>query len=87
MIPTLFVIVAAAFFVMRLAPGGPFDEEQTIPPEIKANLEAAYGLDQPVIVQFGRYVGGLLHGDLGPSFKYKDYRVTELIAPRTAGHR
>ena len=80
MIPTLFVIVAAAFFVMRLAPGGPFDEEQTIPPEIQANLEAAYGLDQPVIVQFGRYVGGLLHGDLGPSFKYKDYRVTELIA-------
>ena len=80
MIPTLFIIVAAAFFVMRLAPGGPFDEEQTIPPEIKANLEAAYGLDQPVPVQFARYVGGLLHGDLGPSFKYKDYRVTELIA-------
>ncbi len=79
MIPTLFCIVAAAFFMMRLAPGGPFDEEQTIPPDIRANLEAAYGLDQPVIVQFTRYVGGLLHGDLGPSFKYKDYRVTELI--------
>jgi oligopeptide transport system permease protein len=80
MIPTMLVIVAAAFFVMRLAPGGPFDEEQALPPEIKANLEAAYGLDQPVTVQFGRYVAGLLRGDLGPSFRYKDYRVSELIA-------
>jgi oligopeptide transport system permease protein len=80
MIPTMLVIVAAAFFVMRLAPGGPFDAEQALPPEIKANLEAAYGLDQPVTVQFGRYVAGLLRGDLGPSFRYKDYRVSELIA-------
>jgi oligopeptide transport system permease protein len=80
MFPTMFVIVAAAFFVMRLAPGGPFDEEQRLPPEIEANLQAAYGLDQPVTVQFGRYLGGLLRGDLGPSFKYKDYRVSELIA-------
>jgi oligopeptide transport system permease protein len=80
MVPTMFVIVAAAFFVMRLAPGGPFDEEQRLPPEIEANLQAAYGLDQPVTVQFGRYLGGPLRGDLGPSFKYKDYRVSELIA-------
>ena len=79
-VPTLLVIVTAAFFVMRLAPGGPFDEEQSIPPEIEANLQAAYGLDQPVIVQYGRYLQGLVHGDLGPSFKYKDYRVSELIA-------
>jgi oligopeptide transport system permease protein len=79
-VPTLLVIITAAFFVMRLAPGGPFDEEQAIPPEIKANLNAAYGLDQPVIVQYGRYLGGLARGDLGPSFKYKDYRVAELIA-------
>jgi oligopeptide transport system permease protein len=78
-VPTLFVIVTAAFFVMRLAPGGPFDEEQAMPPEIAANLEAAYGLDQPMLVQYGRYVSGLLRGDLGPSFKYKDYRVAELI--------
>ena len=48
-VPTLFVIVTAAFFVMRLAPGGPFDEEQALPPEIAANLEAAYGLDQPML--------------------------------------
>jgi oligopeptide transport system permease protein len=79
-VPTLLVIVTAAFFVMRLAPGGPFDEEQSIPPEIEANLQAAYGLDQPVVVQYGRYLQGLVHGDLGPSFKYKDYRVSELIA-------
>jgi oligopeptide transport system permease protein len=79
-IPTLLVIVTAAFFVMRLAPGGPFDQEQTLPPEIAANLEAAYGLDQPVVVQYGRYLAGVAHGDLGPSFKYKDFRVSELIA-------
>jgi oligopeptide transport system permease protein len=79
-VPTLFVIVTAAFFVMRLAPGGPFDDEQAIPPAIAANLEAAYGLDQPIHVQYGRYLAGLAHGDLGPSFKYKDYRVAELIA-------
>ncbi|HET7202161.1 MAG TPA: oligopeptide ABC transporter permease OppB [Steroidobacteraceae bacterium] len=79
-VPTLFVIVTAAFFVMRLAPGGPFDEEQALPPEIAANLEAAYGLDQPMLVQYGRYLASLARGDLGPSFKYKDYRVSELIA-------
>jgi oligopeptide transport system permease protein len=79
-VPTLFVIVTAAFFVMRLAPGGPFDQEQTLPPEIAANLEAAYGLDQPMIVQYGQYLASLAHGDLGPSFKYKDFRVSELIA-------
>ncbi len=79
-VPTLFVIVTAAFFVMRLAPGGPFDQEQTLPPEIAANLEAAYGLDQPMVVQYGHYLASLAHGDLGPSFKYKDFRVSELIA-------
>jgi oligopeptide transport system permease protein len=77
--PTLFVIVTVAFFLMRLAPGGPFDEEQRVPPEIEANLQAAYGLDQPVLVQYGRYVAGLLHGDFGPSFRMKDYGVAEII--------
>ena len=79
-VPTIFVIVTAAFFIMRLAPGGPFDQEQTIPPEIAANLEAAYGLDQPIMVQYGRYLAGLVHGELGPSFKYKDFQVADLIA-------
>ena len=78
-VPTLFVIVTAAFFLMRLAPGGPFDAEHMPPPEIRANLQAAYGLDQPVLVQYRRYLAGLLHGDLGPSFRLKDYGVAELI--------
>jgi oligopeptide transport system permease protein len=79
-VPTLFVIVTLAFFLMRLAPGGPFDDEQTLPPEVAANLEAAYGLDRPILVQYGNYLAGLLHGDLGPSFRYRDFGVSELIA-------
>jgi len=78
-IPTLFIIVTITFFVMRAAPGGPFDEEQTLPPEIIANLQNAYGLDQPVWRQYLRYMTSLAHGDFGPSFKYKDFTVTELI--------
>lgn len=79
-IPTLALVVALSFLLTRLAPGGPFDEEQSLAPEIRANLEAAYGLDQPVHVQFARYVRGLLHGDFGPSFKFRDFTVSELIA-------
>jgi oligopeptide transport system permease protein len=79
-IPTLALVVALSFLLTRLAPGGPFDEEQALAPEIRANLEAAYGLDQPVHVQFGRYVRGLLRGDFGPSFKFRDFTVSELIA-------
>ena len=59
-IPTLFIIVTATFFLMRAAPGGPFDQEQTLPPEIVANLQRAYGLDQPIWTQYGRYLGSLL---------------------------
>lgn len=79
-LPTLFVIVTITFFLIRLAPGGPFDQEQRLPPEIAANLHAAYGLDQPLLVQYGRYLRGLVQGDFGPSFKYRDFTVTELIA-------
>ncbi len=79
-VPTLFVIITATFFLIRLAPGGPFDQEQRLPPEIQANLEAAYGLDQPILVQYGRYLRGLLRGDFGPSYKYRDFTVSELIA-------
>src|ERR1700761_7149945 len=78
-IPTLFVIITAAFFLIRAAPGGPFDQEQTLPPEIMANLERAYGLDLPIWAQYGHYLNALAHGDFGPSFKYKDFSVTELI--------
>jgi oligopeptide transport system permease protein len=79
-IPTLFIIITITFFLMRAAPGGPFDQEQALPPEIEANLQRAYGLDQPVWTQYGRYLKSLVHGDFGPSFKYKDFTVTELIA-------
>jgi len=79
-VPTLFLIVTISFFVLRLAPGGPFDAEQALPREIKANLEAAYGLDRPLGVQYARYIGGLLHGDLGPSLKMRDVAVSSLIA-------
>ncbi|MBM3597526.1 MAG: oligopeptide ABC transporter permease OppB [Alphaproteobacteria bacterium] len=78
-IPTLLILVTIAFFLIRLAPGGPFDDEREIPAEIKANLERVYHLDEPLIQQFGRYVLALAQGDFGPSFKYKDYTVTELI--------
>ena len=78
-IPTLFIIITITFFLMRAAPGGPFDQEQALSPEIMANLENAYGLDQPVWTQYGRYLKSLMRGDFGPSFKYKDFSVTELI--------
>ena len=78
-IPTLLILIALAFFMIRVAPGGPFDAERALLPEIEANLRAAYHLDEPLYQQFLRYIGGLLHGDFGPSFQYRDYTVTELI--------
>ena len=78
--PTLLVIITLAFFMMRVAPGGPFDQERTLPPEVEANLRAAYGLDKPLVEQYFNYVAGVMQGDLGPSFKYKDFTVVELIA-------
>ncbi len=79
-IPTLLVIITASFFIVRLAPGGPFDQEQTLSPQVRANLNAAYGLDRPIAVQYGRYLRALAHGDFGPSLKQRDFSVTELIA-------
>jgi oligopeptide transport system permease protein len=79
-VPTLFCIVSASFFVVRLAPGGPFDQEQALAPQIRANLDRLYGLDQPLGVQYLHYLNGLAHGDFGPSFKSRDFTVGELIA-------
>ncbi len=79
-IPTLLILIALAFFMIRLAPGGPFDSERALLPEIEANLRAAYHLDESLPQQFLRYLGGLLRGDFGPSFQYRDFTVTELIA-------
>jgi oligopeptide transport system permease protein len=79
-IPTLFVVITLTFFMMRAAPGGPFDSQRNLPPEIRHNIEAAYNLDKPLIVQYGLYLERLAHFDLGPSFKNRDFTVTELIA-------
>ncbi len=80
LLPAMLVIVTVSFFIVRLAPGGPFDQEQALPPQIRANLERAYGLDRPVAEQYVRYLAGLVQGDFGPSFKLRDFSVGELIA-------
>jgi len=79
-IPTILVIITLAFFMMRIAPGGPFDLERPMPEEIRQNVLAAYGMDQPVWKQYVDYLGGLLRGDLGPSLKFRDKDVADIIA-------
>ena len=81
-IPVLFVIVTATFFMVRFVPGGPFTSEKAIPPEILRNLEAHYGLDQPLWRQYTKYLGRVVRGDLGPSFKYANHSVNEIIAAK-----
>jgi oligopeptide transport system permease protein len=78
-IPTLWAIITVCFFLMRLVPGGPFDSEAPVPPEIMANLRAKYHLDDPLWQQYLSYLWALLQGDFGPSFKEKDFTVAELI--------
>lgn len=77
---TLLAVVTVAFFLIRAAPGGPFDGERRLPPQVEANLRAAYHLDEPLVKQYGRYLLMLCQGDLGPSFRSKDFTVNELIA-------
>ena len=78
-IPTLFLLVSLAFFMIRAAPGGPFDTEKKLAPEITKNLNRIYHLDEPLLIQYGRYLRSILQGDLGPSFQYQEYTVNELI--------
>lgn len=80
LVPTMMVIVVASFALVRLAPGSPFASEKQIPPQVKAALDAKYGYDKPLPEQFIRYVFGLLRGDLGPSSKYPERSVNEIIA-------
>ena len=80
LIPTLLVLITIAFFLIRVAPGGPFDSEKILPPEIRANLDAKYHLDEPLLQQYFRYLGQIITLDFGPSFQYKDWTVNELIA-------
>ncbi len=79
-IPTLLVLITISFFLMRFAPGNPFSSERPLPPEVMANINAKYGLDKPVLEQYTTYLTNILQGDFGPSFKYKDYSVNELIS-------
>ncbi len=79
-VPTILVVITIAFFMIRLAPGGPFDQERQVPPEVAANLERAYHLDEPLTAQFVRYLGNVLTGEFGPSFRYRDFSVSELLA-------
>jgi oligopeptide transport system permease protein len=79
-IPTLLLVVAIAFLMVHAAPGGPFDSARALPPEIEENVRRAYNLDESLPQQFLRYVDGLWRGDLGPSYRYRDYTVAELIS-------
>ena len=78
--PTLLLLITVAFFMIRVAPGGPFDTEKNLPPEIEQNLNAKYHLDEPIIQQYFRYLGQILRFDFGPSFQYRDWTVNQLIA-------
>jgi oligopeptide transport system permease protein len=79
LIPTMFLIVTFSFFIIRLAPGGPFASEKKVTPEVMANLMHKYHMDESLGKQYLRYLGDMFHGDLGPSFKNKDYTVNQLI--------
>ncbi|MTD39550.1 oligopeptide ABC transporter permease OppB [Erwinia sp. CPCC 100877] len=79
-IPTLFILITISFFMMRLAPGSPFTGERNLPPEVMANIEAKYHLNDPIMTQYVSYLKQLAHGDFGPSFKYKDYSVNDLVS-------
>lgn len=78
-IPVLFLVVLITFVLIRVAPGGPFDEERNVPEVVLENLNKRYHLDDPVPVQFFKYLGNLVQGDFGPSFKYPNRSVTEII--------
>ena len=79
-IPVILIVITATFFLVRAAPGGPFDEDKAVLPEVRAALEAQYRLDLPLHEQYFAYLGDLLQGDLGPSFKYPGRSVNEILA-------
>ena len=78
-VPTLFIVVTISFFLMRFAPGGPFNLERPLPPQTMANLMKTYQLDQPLWRQYTHYLSNAVTGDFGPSYVYKDNNVAELI--------
>src|SRR5918999_4093280 len=78
-IPTLFLVITAAFFMMRAAPGSPFDMDRKLSPEIEKNVLAAYGMNKPLHEQYFDYIGNVAQGDLGPSLKYRDKSVLDIL--------
>ncbi len=78
-VPTLLLVIALTFLMVHAAPGGPFDHERVLPADVEENIRRAYHLDEPLPRQFLRYVSGLLQGDLGPSYRLRDFSVGELI--------
>jgi oligopeptide transport system permease protein len=80
LLPTLLMLITVAFFLIRIAPGGPFDAEKNLPAEIEINLNAKYQLDESLLQQYFRYMGQIAVLDFGPSFQYKDWTVNELIS-------
>lgn len=79
LIPTLLMLITVAFFMIRVAPGGPFDSEKFLPPDIEANLNAKYHMDEPLLQQYFRYLSQVAVLDFGPSTQYKDWSVNELM--------
>jgi len=79
-LPTLLMVVTVAFFMMRAAPGNPFETNRKLPAQIEKNIMAKYGMDRPLIQQYATYLGGVAHGDFGPSLKYTDKSVLQVIA-------
>ena len=77
--PTLLIIITISFFIIRIAPGGPFDAEKTLPKQIMENIEKKYHLDEPLVKQYARYMISVMRGDLGPSYRYKDQDVNYYI--------
>ena len=78
-VPTLFLVITAAFFMMRAAPGSPFDTDRKLPPQVERNILAKFGMDRPLGEQYLTYMGNVLQGDLGPSLKYQDKSVADFI--------
>ena len=79
-VPVLLLVALTTFYMVHLAPGGPFDQDRKAPPEILKHLNERYHLDEPIWQQFIRYTGNLLQGDFGPSFKYPSHTVNDLIS-------
>mgnify|MGYP001129228276 CR=1 FL=1 len=79
LIPTLLIIISLSFFIIRIAPGGPFSTERNLPKQVLENIMKKYHMDEPLMNQYFRYLGNVLKFDLGPSYRYKDQTVNDLI--------